>query len=200
MNCENNFDNLQPPTGKKWPQTKFTQTRWSLADLFPSADGVEIEAAYKKLDDLVKQLESYKPELNPQISTEKFMQILQLEEEISRLESILGGFAGLWFAEDTQNQASQTMVAKIDQMMAEYGNRELFFSLWWKSLEDADAERLMQSAGDYRYWLEEMRHFKPHTLTEPEEKVINIKNVTGVNALVTLYDAITNRYTFSIDD
>ena len=177
---------------------KFIQSRWSLSDLFPSADGAEIEAAYQKLDELVKQLESYKPELSPQISNEKFMQILQLEEEISRLESSLGGFAGLWFAEDTQNQAAQTMVAKIDQMMAEYGNRELFFSLWWKSLDDADADRLMQSAGDYRYWLEEMRHFKPHTLTEPEEKVINIKNVTGVNAFVTLYDAITNRYTFKL--
>ena len=37
--------------------------------------------------------------------------------------------------------------------------------------------------GDFRYWLEEMRHFKPHTLTEAEEKIINIKNVTGASAL-----------------
>jgi oligoendopeptidase F len=44
-----------------------------------------------------------------------------------------------------------------------------------------------------------MRHFKPHTLSEPEEKVINTKNVTGNNALVTLYNSITNRYTFKIE-
>ncbi len=49
-----------------------------------------------------------------------------------------------------------------------------------KTWTTANAERLMAGAGDYRYWLEEMRHFKPHTLTEPEEKIINIKNVTGV--------------------
>ncbi|MEW6241568.1 MAG: M3 family oligoendopeptidase, partial [Chloroflexota bacterium] len=47
-------------------------------------------------------------------------------------------------------------------------------------------------------YLEEMRHFKPHTLTEPEEKIINIKDVTGGNALVTLYDSITNRYVFKL--
>ena len=65
-------------------------------------------------------------------------------------------------------------------------------------MSDAAAERLMAGAGDYRYWLEEMRHFKPHTLSEAEEKIINIKNVTGVSALNTLYDMITNRYTFQL--
>jgi oligoendopeptidase F len=44
-----------------------------------------------------------------------------------------------------------------------------------------------------------MRHFKPHTLTEPEEKIVNIKNVTGNNALVRLYDSITNRYVFKVE-
>ena len=56
----------------------------------------------------------------------------------------------------------------------------------------------MAASGDYRYWLEEMRHFKPHTLTEAEEKIINIKNVTGSSALGTLYDSLTNRYTFKL--
>ena len=46
----------------------------------------------------------------------------------------------------------------------------------------------MDASGDYRYYLEEMRHFKPHTLTEPEEKIVNIKDVTGSSALVNLYD------------
>jgi oligoendopeptidase F len=44
-----------------------------------------------------------------------------------------------------------------------------------------------------------MRHFKPHTLTEAEEQVINIKDVTGMGALIPLYDAITNRYVFKLE-
>src|SRR5690606_26562116 len=39
---------------------------------------------------------------------------------------------------------------------------------------------------------------KPHTLSEAEERVINLKDVNGVSALNTLYDAITNRYTFRL--
>jgi len=78
-------------------------------------------------------------------------------------------------------------------------NRVLFFSLWWKELDDENAKRLMDASGDYQYYLEEIRHFKPHTLSEAEEKVINLKNVTGSNALITLYDAITNRYVFTLE-
>ena len=83
--------------------------------------------------------------------------------------------------------------------MATLQNRTLFFSLWWKDIDADNAARLMAACGDYRYWLEEMRHFKPHTLTEAEEKVVNIKNVTGGNALRNLYDSITNRYVFRIE-
>ena len=57
----------------------------------------------------------------------------------------------------------------------------------------------MVGTGDYRYWLEEMRHFTPHTLSEPEEKIINIKDVTGSSALQNLYDTITNRYSFRLE-
>jgi oligoendopeptidase F len=70
--------------------------------------------------------------------------------------------------------------------------------LWWKDLDEANAVRLMAASGDYRYWLEAMRHFKPHTLTEAEEKIVNIKDTTGAQALQNLYDAITNRYTFKL--
>jgi oligoendopeptidase F len=36
-------------------------------------------------------------------------------------------------------------------------------------------------------------------LSEAEEKIVNIKDVTGSGALTTLYDAITNRYIFRLD-
>jgi oligoendopeptidase F len=90
-------------------------------------------------------------------------------------------------------------MGRVQQFVAEMQNRTLFFNLWWKDLDDANAQRLMDSSGDYRYYLEEIRHFKPHTLSEVEEKVINLKDVTGSSALINLYDAITNRYVFKLE-
>jgi oligoendopeptidase F len=176
----------------------YEQSRWSLNDLFPSSDSKEIKHAFGSLEELVTDFESHRDELKDAIQTEKFIEIIKELEEITKLIQRIGGFAELWFTEDTQDQSAQVMVAKIEQLSAEVSNRVLFFSIWWKSLDDNTAEKLMGGTGDYLYWLEEMRHFKPYTLTEPEEKIVNIKDVTGSNALVTLYDAFTNRYTFNI--
>ncbi len=176
-----------------------TQKRWSLADLFSAASGPEIESAVTRLTEMVADFEKVRPQLSPGISPEAFLAIIKKMEAIELFGSKLGHFAGLYFAEDTQNQAALTLQARVDQLVADLSNRLLFFSLWWKDLPDDAAQRLMAGSGDYRYWLEEMRHFKPHTLSESEEKILNIKNVTGFNALTTLYETITNRYTFKVE-
>jgi oligoendopeptidase F len=50
-----------------------------------------------------------------------------------------------------------------------------------------------------RYYLEKERLFKDHTLDEAEEKIINLKDVNGINAIVTLYDMITNKFVFDLE-
>lgn len=177
----------------------YTQKRWSLADIYPSADGPEMKAAFADLDAKSSAFEKMRLMLTVSISAADFMTAVKALDEISRIITRLASYAGLWFTEDTQNQAALSLMARTDQLSAETENRTLFFTIWWKDLPDEAAARLMDASGDYRYWLEAMRHFKPHTLSEPEEKIINTKNVTGVSALNTLYDSITNRYTFKVE-
>ncbi len=173
-------------------------SRWSLDELFPGPAGPELERAFSELDGLAADFETLRPRLTPQIAHKDFLDFVQRLEAIHLKGSRLNAFAGLIFSADTQDQHHQTLMARVDQFMANLQNRVLFFSLWWKELDDENAIRLMSDSGDFHYWLEEMRHFKPHTLSEPEEKIINIKNVTGINALTTLYDTVTNRYIFKL--
>ena len=177
----------------------YSQSPWSLDDLFKGFDDPAIEATYQKLEAQVAEFEKYRSALTPEISEQKFMEVIKKLEAMEKLGYKIYGFAQLSFAADTQNQKALIALARIQQFAAEISNRTLFFSLWWKGLDDANAERLLAASGDYRYWLEQMRNFKPYTLSEPEEKVINIKNVTGWNALNTLYDSITNRYVFHLE-
>ena len=173
-------------------------SRWSLGDLFPNYDSEEMKAAYDEVESKVAEFEAQRSKLSEDISSADFLAFIHQVEEVSQQLSRIGSFAGLWYTEDTQNQAAQNFQARVDQFGAEIQNRILFFNLWWKSLTDDSAERLMKEAGTYGYWLEEMRNFKPYTLSEPEEKIINIKDVTGFNAVNTIYDTITNRYIFRI--
>ncbi|MGW8250789.1 MAG: M3 family oligoendopeptidase, partial [Anaerolineales bacterium] len=177
----------------------YTQTRWSLDDLFTAQDSPQMKAAFDELDAKVSAFEANREKLSTQMSTEELMEVVRQLEDLSYLAYRIYGYASLSFSADTQDQAAQAFLGRVEQTMAHLQNRTLFFSLWWKSLGEEPAERLMADTGDYRYWLEEMRHFKPHTLSEAEEKIINIKDVTGTNALHNLYDSITNRYVFKLE-
>jgi oligoendopeptidase F len=177
----------------------YTLTQWNLAELYPSFDSPDLQIAFDNVEEQVMSFEGIRGKLNPDIEAEQFMEFVRASEAIVRTINKIYAFTGLSFASNTQDQIAQTYMARVQQFAAEMQNRTLFFSLWWKDLDDRNAERLMSSAGDYRYYLEEMRHFKPHTLSEAEEKIVNIKDVTGAGALVTLYDAITNRYVFKLD-
>ena len=177
----------------------YTQSPWSLSDLFPAYDSPAMKAGFDELDGKVIEFEALRPSLSTDMPEEAFLNVIQLLEAISRLANRIYDFASLSFSANTQDQVVQAFLSDVESRMAVVNNRTLFFSLWWKSLDEAIAERLMAGAGDYRYWLEETRHFKPHTLTEPEEKIINIKDVTGSNAIINLYDMLTNRYIFRLE-
>ena len=177
--------------------TTYAQTRWSLNDLFDSPQAAL--AAFDRLDALVAEVEARRADLRPDITADAFLDLLQRMEAIDRLANRIYGYAHLRFSENTQDEEAQNLLGQVRQRMAGIQNRLLFFDLWWKALDDENAERLMAASGDYRYYLEKMRLYRPHTLSEAEEKVINLKDTTGTMALITLYSAITNRYTFKIE-
>jgi oligoendopeptidase F len=124
---------------------------------------------------------------------------MRLYEQINEYGNRMAGYGSLWFATDTQSQKALGFMGRMDELFTDIQNRLLFFTLWWKGLEDEAAERLLEASGDWRYYLESLRRFKPHTLSETEEKIINIKNVNGPDALTTLYDMITNKYHFALE-
>ena len=177
----------------------YTQTKWSLADLYPGFNTPELESAFDVIEEQVTSFEGLRSNLTPDMPVDRFLDIVRASEEMTRVAIKLSSFAGLAFSADTQDQTALSLQARVQQFLADMENRTLFFDLWWKDLDDENAKRLMESSGDYRYYLEEMRHFKPHTLSEPEEKIVNLKNVTGSNALITLYSSITNRYVFKLE-
>ncbi len=176
----------------------YTQSPWNLNDLFESFDDPRFEATFKEIEQGVEDFQGYREKLTPDISEDLFVSILKTYERFYRLAVRLNGYAQLAFAGNTQDQEAQAAAARVDQFQAEMSNQILFFDLWWKALDDDNAQRLLDVCGDYRYWLVAMRNFKDFTLSEPEEKIINIKDVTGFRALNMLYDSMTNRYTFKI--
>jgi oligoendopeptidase F len=177
----------------------FAQTRWTLKALLPAHSGSQLDDQLSQLSETLGDLESARSRLSPDLPAAEFVSILKRYETVSELARRLGGYAFLWFAEDTQHQEALNFKGRIDQLLAQASNRMLFFSLWFKSLDDAQADRLLAAGGDLRYYLESLRRFKPYTLSEAEEQIITLKDVNGIDALVTVYDMITNKFEFTLE-
>src|SRR5207253_10783847 len=123
----------------------------------------------------VSRFEALRGRLSPDMPAETFLEALRLAETIARATSKLGAYAHLWFSENTKDQQARSFKAAVEELQAALANRMLFFDLWWQKLDDANAGRLLAAAGDYSYYLESLRRFRDHALSEPEEKVINVK-------------------------
>jgi oligoendopeptidase F len=132
------------------------------------------------------------------MSSKAFLGLLRLNEAIAKESAQLSAYAYLWFSENTKNLDARAFKTKVEERLTGLQNRMLFFELWWQTVDEANAARLMESSGDIRYFLESIRRYKPHTLSEAEEKIINLKNTTGRHAVNTLYDVFTNGLTFTL--
>ena len=176
-----------------------TPTRWSLKDLLAEPVDQALTENFSKLEQVLAKFEAMRESLVPEISISEFKNVLAAIESVNTLTSRFEAYADLLLTEDTQNPDALNLRDRVDQALTDSNNRMLFFDLWFKDLSDEAANRLIEQSGDLRYFLTAMRQFKPFTLSEPEEKMINIKDVNGIDAMVNLYDLITNRFVFSLE-
>jgi oligoendopeptidase F len=174
-------------------------TRWSLEDLLAEPIDQALGEAFSNLEQVIDQFEATRGSLTPEISLQEFNTVLAILESINTIKSRVEGYTDLAFAEDTQNPAVLNLRDRIDQVMTDVSNRVLFFEMWFKELPDETANKLIEQSGDLRYFLETMKRFKRFTLTEVEEKIINLKDVNGIDAMVNLYEMITNQYIFTLE-
>ncbi|MDM8528132.1 M3 family oligoendopeptidase [Anaerolineales bacterium HSG24] len=177
---------------------QYQATRWSLEKLIAAPSGEPVETLQNELETLTVKMEAFRPKLTPEISEADFIELLIMIEALSEVAYRLGAYGSLWFAEDTQDQTALAFMGKMEEELMVIQNRTLFVELWWKGLDDSVVERLSAHAGKLEYYLEKMRLYRDHSLLESEEKIINLKNVNGSNALITLYDMITNKFVFEL--
>jgi len=171
--------------------------RWDLTHLVKDN---QVEQHLADLDAQVSKVESLRSALSSEMPSRDFQSIVQRIEAVVQGTSRLGAYAYLRFSEDTKDAKARSLKTHVEERLTAFTNRLLFFDLWWQGVDKANAERLMQDSKNVRYHLETIRRYKPYTLSEPEEKIINVKNVTGRSAVHTLYEVVTNGFSFTMKE
>lgn len=172
---------------------------WDLSKIAKSPKSPDFQKKIREIHTASQKFEKIKSQLDPKIPSKKFMKILHEIETISEKMSIIGGYASLSYSADTQSDEATSLLTTISKLGSDISNKILFFDLWWKTqIDEKNAKRLLKDSGELSEYLKHKRLIAKYSLSEPEEKIINTLDVTGISALVKLYDKITNAYKYKM--
>ena len=113
-----------------------------------------------------------------------------------------GSYAGLRFAVDTADPATGALMARVQEQGTQVETKLLFFELEWAELDDDLVEPLLEADGleTSRHYLRTIRRYRPHLLTEPEERLLSEKSVTGRDAWTRLFSELTSAVRVQLPD
>ena len=181
---------------------QYELTDWDLSELLSEPTEDKITALLGKLEATVSGFEGRRSDLDPGMNPEELVDLMQQYQDLVEQVYALGAYGSLWFSADTQSAAALTYRNRMQQTLTAIQNRTLFFDLWWKSLSDDEAEKLLPAAEmypDLRHYLADLRRTRPYTLDEKSEQIINTKDADGIDALITIYSMLTSRLEFTIE-
>src|SRR3954451_14461587 len=110
--------------------------------------------------------------------------------ELQELAGRAGSYAMLNFSVDTSDPARGALLQRMQEKATAIETALLFFELEWAALDDARAEELLAADGlDFvRHHLRSARRYRPHLLSEPEEKILAEKSLTSHSAWTRLFE------------
>ncbi len=170
---------------------------WNLDDIH------KIEELNPLLDELkrgTKDIQTSRDILKASVDPSDLVKILNNLENLGIISSRLGSRAMLKLTERMTDPEANSVNDRIMKECTMCSNETIFISLWLKSLDDEVFNKLLSKSGPYTYHLKRVRAFKDHMLDESEEKIINLKDLTGSDALVKIYETITSRFRFKYND
>ncbi|MGN6630497.1 MAG: M3 family oligoendopeptidase [Candidatus Nitrosocosmicus sp.] len=171
---------------------------WDLSELIKNPKDNDFSSFITSINEKVKQVESKRSLLKSDISIKSFLEILEELENISEELSIISGYAHLKYAENTSSNEAASLMTKMNIYATEISNRLLFFDLWFKKeLDDTNANRLIKEIPTvYQEHFKHERSLSRFTLKESEEQIINILDTTGIDALIKIYDRMSNGFEY----
>ncbi len=177
---------------------------WDLSDLFASHDDPRIGAALESVRERAEAFaQRYRGTIHipggPMAS--HLLEALQVLESIEDAMSRVATYANLLYASDSLRPEYQDLQQRIEQWLTGVRNYLLFFDLEWLDLEESAATRLIADPllAGYRHYLAHGWRYRPHKLSEPEERIVNEKDNTGRRAFGRLFTELVSSLSFPIE-
>ena len=173
-------------------QTGAEEVAWDLSDLYASIDDPRIESDFAEAEAAAA---AFRDRTYGKVATLTAAELADAITEYERIEAAATRalyYAHMSFSTDMADTGRGALVAKLGEKAAGLETQLLFFGLEWAAIEDDKAATLLEDSAldHWRHWLSAQRVFRPYLLTEPEEKILTEKAVSGVSAWSRLYEEV----------
>ncbi len=186
------------------PASSADGVAWDLTDLY---QGVDDPALARDLDSALKRAQAFEAAYRGKIESADAAAAdaaALLKSALDELESLSEQmdrpaiYAQLVHAAKTDEPKHGALVAKTREQRTAINKHLIFFDLEWVKVPDEAAQALIRHPllAKYRHYLDHKRAWRPHYLSEPEEKIVDEKNVTGRAAFVRLFDETVSSLRF----
>ncbi|NPA94558.1 MAG: M3 family oligoendopeptidase [Thermodesulfobacteria bacterium] len=165
---------------------------WQLEDLYSSIDDPAIQ---KDLDFCLKEASAIRDEYAGKIDSLDAQGLLELVKRLERLSELLGkisAFAFLNFATKSNDPEAGAFLQKIKEVTSQVSKELVFFELEWANLDEEKAQQLLSDPvlEHYRHYLKALRRYKPHLLSETEERLLAEISPVGRSSWINLFDKV----------
>ncbi len=171
------------------PDEALAAARWDLEPLVggEGADGVValLDRAQTAAEELAERHRGRVAELDPAGIAAAMTALEQIAEDAGRA----GTYASLAFSVDTSSPEIGALLQRVQERSAALETTLVFFELEWNQLDDDRAAELLAAAEleRWRHYLTNLRRYRPHQLSEPEERILTEADVTGRSAFSRLF-------------
>ena len=163
---------------------------WDLSTLL---EGRTSDELLDEAEELTVALEAYRGRIAG-LGAAEFAEMMTVMARLWDCQGRVGGYTSLKYTENVADPAAQAAMMAVQERLTPMATRLVFIEIEFAELTDEQVETLLADPVlDFcAHHLRGLRKFRPHLLTEAEERVLTEKSVSGTSAWVRLFDELTS--------
>ncbi len=189
-------------TAENLADPELLETAW---DLSPLVDGDEETGVERQLDEALTRANAFAEAHAGRVAEMDGDALAAAMHELAAINELIGkagSFASLRFSTDTADPTRGALLQLVQERATAIETTLLFFELEWAGLPDERAEELLaaEPLAFAAHYLRSARRYRPHLLSEPEEKILAEKSIASQSSWARLFGELVSALRVPLDD
>jgi oligoendopeptidase F len=188
-------------TAENLSDPELLEAAWDLGAL---VEGDEDHGVDRQLDEALQRSERFAERYEGRLAELDAAGLAEAMHELAAINELIGragSYASLRFSTDTADPTRGALLQRVQELATEMETKLLFFELEWAALPDERADALLASdeLAFCAHYLRSARRYRPHLLSQPEERILTEKSISSESAWSRLFGELVAALRVPVD-